>query len=423
MAWSPPLASRPDPQVHGVLTPRELAALAASDHRVHRVGRAAYVHGPGHRWIFGVWGKREAAPDWHDRLRAHRAWWLGRGPTPAPIRRRVPVVPPVQGMPGPVTLQAATAAYLDHLAARGDSPHTRRAYRTALGQWQGWVSEHGVDWRVPTRDELRGFLVYLLDERRVATSTQAHRVTILRGFYRWARREGAVASDPLRVLRAPRRRRRLPRALELRQLEALLSAAVATGERATGSDPDRALALALRDRALLETAYAAGLRIGELVGLRLADLDLRNPGVRVWGKGAKERACPLGRHAVLALQAYLAQSRPVLLVDRPDPGTVFLNGRGHPLSQRGARWRFTRLARCADLPPSTTPHTLRHTFATHMLEGGADLRVIQELLGHARLETTAAYIHLSPSFLHQRYDAAHPRASLGTRDGPIATPR
>ncbi len=395
MAWSPPLASLPDPQVHGVLTPRELAALAASGHRVHRVGRAAYVHGPGHRWIFGVWGRHEAPPAWHARLRAYRAWWLGRGSTPA--RRRAPVAPPVQRTPGIATLETAVAAYLEHLAARGDSPHTWRAYRTALRQWLAFTEASGADWTAPGRDHLRAYLAYLVDARGVSRATEAHRLTILRSFYRWCAREGLVDGPPLRGIRGPRGRRRLPRPLSHAQVTRLL-------EGITDTDP-----LALRDRALLETAYAAGLRIEELVGLRLADLDLERRCLRVVGKGDRERECPIGRYAVAALRTYLAWGRPDLAAT-PDPDVVFLNARGGPLHQRGARFRFATLARRAELPPGSSPHSLRHSFATHLLEGGADLRTIQELLGHQRLVTTAAYLQVTPVFAAASYGTAHPRA-------------
>ncbi len=406
MAWSPPLASRLDPHVHGVVTPAELATIAGG-RRVHRVGRAAYVHDAGHDggWIFGVWPSRQAPPAWAPRLRAYRAWWLGRGRAPGPEERRAEaeraalVTPTAAAAPvGEDPARRALRGFLERLTARGDSAHTLRAYRTAVAQWLAWAAAAGVDWRSPSRDELRRYLGYLVDERRVSRATQAHRLTVLRAFYRHCRRAGLVERSPLAGIRSPRQGRRLPHVLELRQVLALL-------ETVTGAD-----AVALRDRALLETAYASGARIGELVGASIGDLELERGILRVTGKGDRERECCLGRPAIAALRMCLAWARPALLRGQPDAGMLFLNAWGRPLGQRGARWRFARLVRLAGLPAGTTPHTLRHSFATHLLEGGADLRVIQELLGHVKVETTAGYLHVSPALAAARYRAAHPRA-------------
>jgi site-specific recombinase XerD len=184
-----------------------------------------------------------------------------------------------------------------------------------------------------------------------------------------------------------------------------------------GDDPARAaghVALALRDRALVETAYAAGLRISELASADLASLDLRRGELRVMGKGRKERVGLLGGPARRALADYLADGRPILL-DRAAPGSappveVFLNHLGGPLGVRGLRYRLDRLCRRAGLPAGVSPHTLRHSFATHLLDGGADLRVVQELLGHENLATTQIYTHVSPGRLQAAYREAHPRA-------------
>jgi integrase/recombinase XerD len=176
---------------------------------------------------------------------------------------------------------------------------------------------------------------------------------------------------------------------------------------------ERSAALALRDRALIETAYAAGLRISELASARLADLDLNKGELRVLGKGRKERIGLLGRPAREALAAYLQGGRPQLgrQVARDD-GALFLNARGSALGVRGLRYRISHLMRRADLPAGASVHTLRHSFATHLLEGGADLRVVQELLGHASLGTTQIYTHVSPTRLRTVYRAAHPRATV-----------
>jgi integrase/recombinase XerC len=172
-------------------------------------------------------------------------------------------------------------------------------------------------------------------------------------------------------------------------------------------------ALILRDLAIVETAYAAGLRISEIASARVADLDLERGELRVMGKGRKERVTLLGGPARAALSAYLGDGRPQLLAENnaPDTGVLFLNSRGAPLGVRGIRYRLDRLMRAANLPAGSSPHTLRHSFASHLLEGGADLRVVQELLGHASLGTTQVYTHVSPARLRSAYRSAHPRSS------------
>jgi site-specific recombinase XerD len=205
--------------------------------------------------------------------------------------------------------------------------------------------------------------------------------------------------------------------LEAEQIDRLLAAVdEVLADAAARSGPGRAIALALaeRDRALVETIYAAGLRISEIASAELAALDLRRGELRVLGKGRKERIGLLGRPAVDALTAYLASGRAVL-VERstgPDqvPSVIFLNHLGGPLGVRGLRYRIDALCRRAGLPLGVTPHTLRHSFATHLLDGGADLRVVQELLGHENLATTQVYTHVSPARLRDAYRGAHPRA-------------
>ena len=211
----------------------------------------------------------------------------------------------------------------------------------------------------------------------------------------------------------------MPRVLELDQVDRLLAAVDDELTDAEAASPDRtaaAIALALRDRALVETAYAAGLRISELAAADLGSLDLRRGEIRVTGKGRKERIGLLGRPALAALATYLDQGRPILLDRLPlgvgdvAPTEVFLNHLGAPLGVRGLRYRLDRLCRRAGLPQGVSPHTLRHSFATHLLDGGADLRVVQELLGHENLATTQVYTHVSPGRLQTAYREAHPRA-------------
>jgi site-specific recombinase XerD len=301
------------------------------------------------------------------------------------------------------------------LAARDASPHTIRAYETAIGAYLGWLAERGVDWTRPTRPELRAYLARLGSAG--SRSTVAQRLAAIRSFHRWAAREGLAAGDPWGAIATPRLPRRLPRVLEVDQVARLLAVVEADLEAAEAARPDGmavATALAMRDRALVETAYAAGLRISELAAADLASLDLRRGEIRVVGKGRKERIGLLGRPAVAALTSYLDHGRPLLAERRTPtataPTAVFLNHAGGPLGVRGLRYRLDRLCRAAGLPEGVSPHTLRHSFATHLLDGGADLRVVQELLGHENLATTQVYTHVSPGRLAAAYRDAHPRA-------------
>lgn len=335
-----------------------------------------------------------------------------------------------------MTGAAALERYLASLAARDASPHTRRAYAGAIGTYLAWLDERAIDWRRPTKADLRAYLGELSEGR--ARATVAQRLAALRAFHRWASRNDLVAADPWATIGTPRRPRRLPTVLAVGEVERLLEAA---GERAAGGDaasgpgsfvdaaaegtprPGRRAALArvlaLRDVALVETAYAAGLRISELAGATVDALDLARGEIRVAGKGRKERIGLLGRPARSALAEYLAEGRPAL-ASRGKPATrpveaLFLNHRGGPLGARGMRLRLDGLFARAGLPEDATPHTLRHSFATHLLDGGADLRVVQELLGHASLGTTQVYTHVSPARLRAVYEVAHPRAHRARR--------
>lgn len=303
----------------------------------------------------------------------------------------------------------ALEAFLGGLAARGASENTRRAYRTAVAQYLDWLAERGEDWRAPSRPVLRAYLAEMA-ARPLARTSISSRLAALRAFYRHARREGLVDGDPWSAIVTPRLPRRLPKVLSVEEIESLLDGATA----------GRSEALVLRDRALVETAYAAGLRISELAAARVADLDLPRGELRVLGKGRKERVGLLGGPALDALAEYLTRARPVLVGsvrDRPDDGALFVNARGGRLGVRGLRHRVSLLLRRAGLAEGASVHTLRHSFATHMLDGGADLRVVQELLGHASLATTQVYTHVSPARLRAAYRAAHPRATA-TADEP-----
>jgi site-specific recombinase XerD len=317
----------------------------------------------------------------------------------------------------------ALRRFIRSLEARDTSPNTRRSYEMSVRTYLAWLEERGADWRSPGRPVLRAYLAALGDGH--ARTSVAQRLAALRAFYRYCARNDLVPGDPWGAIATPRLPRRLPRVLEVHQVEALLAVVDddldrvdAAGGGTTGMgrgrhDPDLARAIALRDRALVETAYAAGLRISELAAAELGNLDLRRGQIRVLGKGRKERIGLLGTPAREALRAYLDEGRPVLeRRSRPpaDGDAVFLNHLGRPLGVRGLRGRLDRLRREAGLPEGVSPHTLRHSFATHLLEGGADLRVVQELLGHESLATTQIYTHVSPGRLRDAYRDAHPRA-------------
>jgi site-specific recombinase XerD len=312
---------------------------------------------------------------------------------------------------------SALDRFLRGLAAKDASPNTIRSYGNAVRTYLEWLGVRDIDWRTPRKPELRAYLGLLGEDR--ARSSVAQRMAAIRSFYRFAVREGLASGDPWAAIATPRLPRRLPRVLEVDQVERLLSVVDGDLIAASSRAPSRravATALALRDRAIMETAYAAGLRISELAGATIGELDLRRGEVRVTGKGRKERIGLLGRPARTALEDYLRDGRPILAAQAraraSEPGEVFLNHRGARLGVRGLRGRLDRLRRLAGLPPGVSPHTLRHSFATHLLEGGADLRIVQELLGHESLATTQVYTHVSPARLRAAYREAHPRARL-----------
>lgn len=328
------------------------------------------------------------------------------------------------------TAETATAPgtpldrFLLSLRARDASEHTLRSYATAVGSYLDWLGERGADWRSPSRVDLRAYLAKLVGSG--ARTSVSQRLAAIRSFHRFAARAGLSAGDPWGSIATPRLPRRLPKVLEVDHIERLLGAVdadEAAAEHGDRRDPELAVAIAMRDRAIVEVAYAAGLRISELAAAELSNLDLRRGEIRVLGKGRKERIGLLGRPAIAALEDYVEEARPVLLARRrepgPEPEQVFLNHEGIPIGVRGLRFRIDRLCRIAGLPQGVSPHTLRHSFATHLLDGGADLRVVQELLGHESLATTQVYTHVSAARLRAAYVDAHPRARAGTM--PAAT--
>jgi integrase/recombinase XerC len=284
------------------------------------------------------------------------------------------------------------------------SPHTREAYARDARQFVDWAERGGCedpeDLDHPT---LRRYLAFL-GTQRLAKRTIARKAASLRSFLRYLKRRGVVTTDSGRSLRAPKGPARLPRVPNVAEAGALLDR-VATAER---SDDPVERALALQDIAVLEILYGTGVRVSECCGLTPRDCDLPGGSLTVLGKGAKVRRVPLGRPATEALRDWLREGRS--LVARPDspPDAVFLNQRGRRLSPRDAR----RIVDRFPMPDGHTlhPHVLRHAYATHLLEGGADLRVVQELLGHADLATTQIYTHLTRERLRAVYEATHPRA-------------
>jgi integrase/recombinase XerC len=290
----------------------------------------------------------------------------------------------------------------------GRSEHTRRAYAHDVGEFVAWAERGGCPEPADADHRaLRRYLAYL-DTRGFATRTVARKAAAVRAYLRYLRRQGVIAEDPGRSLRTPKGEARLPRVPRRDEAAAFLDAAAARPERLGAGDPDPVgLAVARRDVAVLELLYGAGLRVSECCGLRIPDCDLERGFVTVLGKGAKVRRVPLGEPARDALAAYLTGHRPVLARgDSPD--AVFLNRRGGVLGTRDAR-RIVAAIPLAD-GRRLHPHALRHAYATHLLEGGADLRVVQELLGHADLATTQIYTHLTRDRLQAVYEASHPRA-------------
>jgi integrase/recombinase XerC len=306
---------------------------------------------------------------------------------------------------------AALQRFLGHLTSRNSSPGTIREYRRHVAGFFAFLDAQGVPWTSPDRATVRAYLGTLAD-RGLSASTVGGRLAAIRSLYRHATRQGWIASDPVAGVRSPKRPGRLPRVLSVAGAARLVEAPttlVLRGRRTR--DPLVADAAARRDAALLELLYATGMRISELASLTLDRVDLARRRLRVIGKGDKERELLFGEPAARAVRAYVASGRPTLAA-RAAAGSaaLFLNGTGGPLTARGARMIVARWVRASGVPASTSPHTLRHSFATHLLEGGADLRTVQELLGHASLATTQIYTHLSDASLRTAYRSAHPRS-------------
>jgi len=289
--------------------------------------------------------------------------------------------------------------FLAHLELeRGLSRNTLEAYRCDLLQLGAFLARRDVAVLRAQHGDLADFLSELATSTAAAPATLGRKVACLRSFYRYLRGEGMLDHDPTAELRGPRKTQRLPLVLTREEVTALL-------REPKGTEP-----LALRDRALLEVMYACGLRVSEAVGLELGDVDLEEGMLRARGKGSKERLVPIGRQAAAALRTYRQRGRPAMLAGRAE-SRLFVNHRGRPLTRQGLYKIVKGHARHAGLEQRMSPHTLRHSFATHLLAGGCDLRSLQEMLGHADLATTQLYTQLSAERLKDAYFGAHPRAT------------
>jgi integrase/recombinase XerD len=310
------------------------------------------------------------------------------------------LAPERSGEAGIAPLVVDFLAYLE--LERGLSRNTLQAYRSDLLQYGEFLRARGLSAERAEHGDVAAFLAELAagGEGRApaAAATLGRKAACLRSFYRHLRREGTMSSDPTAELRGPRKPQRLPRVLTRDEVNRLL-------EQPRGTGP-----LGLRDRAILELMYACGLRASEAVSLDLSDVDLEEGVLRARGKGSKERIVPVGRQALTALAAYLRGGRPQILGPLAER-RLFLNRRGGGLTRQGLYKIVQGYARRAGLADRMSPHTLRHTFATHLLAGGCDLRSLQEMLGHADLATTQVYTHLTADRLKDAYFSAHPRAT------------
>jgi integrase/recombinase XerD len=295
-------------------------------------------------------------------------------------------------------ISATISSFLTYVKVeKGLSSNTVSAYRRDLAKFDVFAQKHKLSLESVSRDDLVDFLASLYRLKLESRTVARHLVT-LRNFFRFAQIQELITTDPSINLESPKIRRSLPGYLRLEEVERLLE------------QPDSNTALGLRDRAMLEVLYSTGLRVSELIGLRVSDLDSKVGCVRCIGKGDKERIVPVGRKALLMVEKYLRDARPKLLGRLRGSPTLFVNRRGVSLSRVGVWKILSGYGKRAGLRVSLTPHMLRHSFATHLLERGADLRSVQLMLGHADISTTQIYTHVVEERLKQIYKAHHPRA-------------
>lgn len=304
-------------------------------------------------------------------------------------------------------LERAIALYLSHLTVeRGLATNSLAAYRRDLTRYQHFCLARGVIDPANVDDVLLADFVAAIrtgdsEHKALAASSSGRCVVAVRGFHRFAAREGLSQFDPAKEVRPPTVKTRLPKAISVAEVEAILEAASAV-------DGPRGL----RDRALLELLYGTGARISEVIGLAVDDIDVESASVRLSGKGGKQRVVPVGRMALEALDAYLVRGRPALAASGRSGGALFLNARGGQLTRQSAWVLLSEAVERSGVGVDVSPHTMRHSFATHLLDGGADVRVVQELLGHASVTTTQIYTLVTVDKLREVYALAHPRARL-----------
>ena len=297
--------------------------------------------------------------------------------------------------------------FIDYMSLeRGASPHTCRAYRKDLELFADFLAEKKLPTDVAAIDHLtiRLYLGHLYQGKRIKRPSVVRKLATLRTFFRYLKREGIVEKNPAKMVATPKGGKELPHALTVDEAFRILAV------------PDDATPLGSRDRAVLELLYSSGLRVGELTALKLQDLDLGGGMVRVMGKGGKERLVPIGSKAMEALGSYLERRGELMEGGRSAPQYLFLNNRGGRLTPRSVARMIKKYLPLGGIVKETSPHTFRHSFATHLLDAGADLRGIQELLGHASLSTTQRYTHVSSAKLMEVYDRTHPRAKKGQKD-------
>nr|WP_035463626.1 site-specific tyrosine recombinase XerD [Ligilactobacillus ceti] len=296
-----------------------------------------------------------------------------------------------------MTIEQILNDYLHYLKVeRGLSANTVASYRNDLQTFALYLAEQNLSYQSVTKDDVLAYLQKEMDTGKT-NATIIHRITSLRKFYQYLVQDQIVTQNPMLLIDTPKKQQHLPEVLTTKEVETLLNT------------PNTGQALGMRDRAILEVMYATGLRVSEIVNLKLNDLHLSLGIIQTIGKGQKERIIPIGDVAIHWLEQYLQLSRPKLLKNKRSP-YLFLNFHGNQLTRQGIWKNLKKQVQQAGITKEVSPHTLRHSFATHILENGADLRIVQELLGHADISTTQIYTHLSKRRLAEIYNQAHPRA-------------